>query len=70
MSDFKAKTYQIQFRLGPQTPLGEPTALNRPPSCIKGRVRFAGVGGGGSTLPMIIFDPPESPSIWAPGGRF
>ena len=34
MSDFKAKMYQIQFL--PQTPLGELTALPRPPSWIKG----------------------------------
>jgi len=27
MSDFKAKTHQIRFWLGPQTPLGELTAL-------------------------------------------
>ena len=31
------------------------------------RVRFAGGGVGGSTLPMIFW-PAESPSIWAPGG--
>jgi len=32
--------------------------------------RFAGgLGGGGSTLPMIFLTP-ESPSISAPGGRF
>ena len=40
MSDFKAKmqAYLILFRLGlPHTPLGELTALTRPPTWIKGR---------------------------------
>jgi len=37
MPDFKAKMHQIRFRLGfAQTPLGELTALPRPPSWIKG----------------------------------
>ena len=36
MTDFKAKMPQIQFRLGLQTPLGELTALPRPPSWIWG----------------------------------
>ena len=39
MSDFKAKMYQIQFR-----PLGELTALPRPPSWIK-EAYFEGEGG-------------------------
>jgi len=36
MSDFMAKMHQIRFRLEalPQTPLGELTALPRPPSLI------------------------------------
>jgi len=34
MPDFKAKMHQIRFRLGPQTPLGELTALSMTPSWI------------------------------------
>ena len=36
MSDFKAKMHQIRFPLEirPKIPLGELTALLRPPSCI------------------------------------
>jgi len=37
MTDFKAKMHQIRFRLASQTPLGELTALPRPPSWIWGR---------------------------------
>jgi len=39
MSYFKAKMHQIRYRragVRPQTPLGELTALPRPPSCIWG----------------------------------
>ena len=43
MSDFKAKMHQNRFRLAPpQTPLGELTALPRPPSWIKGGLLLRG----------------------------
>ena len=46
MTDFKAKMHQIRFRF-PQTPLGELTALPRPPSWIWGPLRGRGRGWAG-----------------------
>jgi len=50
MSDFKAKMYQIQFRLGlrPRPRWGSLQRSPRPPSCIKGTSTSKGRGGEGT----------------------
>jgi len=68
MSDFKAKMYQIQFWLAPpQTPLGELTALPRPPSWIKGAT-FKGRGWGregtGRGRDPTLHAPLPNPYFW------